>query len=218
MSKRSAERGTGMAKRERFENEDFSDEIFTGIELKRREYVDCNFGDADFSGLSEIGDCIFNGCDFSSVSLNGLEIAHCSFLNCNFRFANLFAVVFRECKMTGSLFFEADCSVMTIAGGDWSYTQLQHVEFDRKEMEDISFRGADLTGAVFSRSTVRGCDFSEAVVREMRITDCDLRGSDTSYMDITAVHFKNTKLDLTQCIQMAEAMGGKYAGEIGERA
>jgi hypothetical protein len=199
-----------MAKRERFENMDFSDEPMEEISLKRREYIDCDFRDVDFSEMDKIEDCIFENCNFSSASLNGLDIVNSSFLNCNFRFTNLFATTFQMCKTTGSLFFEADCSVMTIIGGDWSYTQLQHVEFDKKTIEDVSFRGADLTGAAFTRCVIKACDFSEAITREVRIIDSDLRESRTEYMDILSLKLKNTKLDLAQCIQIAEATGGKY--------
>ncbi len=45
------------------------------------------------------------------------------------------SAVFDHCKMTGSKFAETESELMTINGGDWFYTELRGIRFERKQLK-----------------------------------------------------------------------------------
>ena len=139
-----------MFEKRSYERGNFSEWEILLPELSGRRFVECSFAAADFSELGRCVRCTFDRCDFTMARWNGVEIKDSAFLGCNFKFANFFATVFDHCKMTGSSFAEAESELMTIDGGDWSYTELWEIRFDRKQLRGIDFTGADLTGARFS--------------------------------------------------------------------
>lgn len=193
-----------------YEDEDFSNCIVDLHDINKKKFIACNFSNADLSDVSVIYGCTFDKCNFLSTELNGVDIRSSVFSNCKFKYVNLFTTKFDECKMTGSSFIECDFSLLSIIGGDWSYTELRYLDFDKKDLNGVNFTGADLTGTNMTRCKIKECNFQEIVADKMSFRDSDIRTSTIDHMDILSVNLKNTKVDIPQCIAIAEAIGAKY--------
>ena len=131
-------------------------------------------------------------------------------MNCGFRFASFFASNFVECKMTGSDFGDASIDCMNIKGGDWSYTCLKELDFSKMELSGISFEGADLSRCKLEKCLIDGCRFYGANLQGVSFRGSDLRGSDLTGIEVLEADFKNTKVDLEQCVVIASALGAEY--------
>jgi uncharacterized protein YjbI with pentapeptide repeats len=92
-----------------------------------------------------------------------------------------------------------------ILGGDFSYTQLRYQEFINQYFEGIRFFGADLTGSKFIKCTLKRRDFSEAMMHESSFFDSDIKQSNINNINCSAIDLRNTKVDLSQCIAIAES-------------
>lgn len=201
-----------MFEKRSYERENFSEWEILLPELSGRRFVECSFAAADFSELGRCVRCTFDRCDFTMARWNGVEIKDSAFLGCNFKFANFFATVFDHCKMTGSSFAEAESELMTIDGGDWSYTELREIRFDRKQLRGIDFTGADLTGARFFKCRVENCTFREAVTDRLSFCQSDIRDSTFEEVDLLSLDLSGAVVDLGQCVALAEAAGAIYRG------
>lgn len=199
-----------MFELDEYMEEDFSDTEPAGPEISKVKFQSCNFSAADFGDVDLIYGCVFRECNFSGTSFGGVKFRNCSFLNCRFPYANLFATIFDNCKMTGSALSETDCSLIDILGGDWSYTELRYVEFDRKTFTGVSFRGADLYGTSFRRCTLTDCNFEESLLHEASFQGSDIRTCELRNTDLAGTGFLNAKVDLEQCIAIAESRGAVY--------
>lgn len=199
-----------MFEKDEYINEDFSNYQAEEPELSKLKFQSCNFTSADFGDVDIIFGCVFRECNFSGAAFGGVKLRNCSFLNCRFPYANLFATIFENCKMTGSALSETDCALIDIIGGDWSYTELRYVEFDRKTFSDVNFRGADLYGTAFRKSTLIRCNFEEALMHEVSFQGADIRSCELRNTDLYHTDFKDTKVDLQQCVAIAESRGARY--------
>lgn len=194
-----------------YTGENFSKELITMVELSRIKFNHCIFQWTDFTDVEVFFACTFESCDFTNARLNGVNIKNCGFLSCQFKNASFFATTFDDCKMTGSDFADADCAMLRVVGGDWSYTSLRKQSFQKQNLSDMRFYGADLTGCHFNQCKMNGCEFDEAIVHETSFYKSDLRHSTIDRIDITQVSFKAAKLDLEQCVRIAEFVTeGKY--------
>lgn len=193
-----------------YEGEDFSHQDVEMEELSKVRFVSCDLSGVDFSSLSSLRGCVFDRCDLSSAGFNGVAVADCAFLSCSFSFADFFAATFTDCKMTGSSFRHVDCTKLNISGGDWSYTDLRLAEFQKQRLEGIDFRGADLTGSRWISCRIADCNFTECMAHGMSVRDSDLRGSILQHGDLLTMELTSAKVDMLQCVALAEAMGAKY--------
>lgn len=107
--------------------------------------------------------------------------------------------------MTGSDFVNADCDLLEIVGGNWSYTILRNLDFRKKVLEGVNFFGADLTGSSFYQCVLRDCDFREAAVHRVSFRSADLRGSNMEGLDFFNMDLQGAKVDLAQCVAIAQA-------------
>ena len=199
-----------MLKEKQYQNEDFSGHAFFVAEITRKEFVDCNFTGADFSDIEMMYGCRFVNCNLAGAKMNGVHFRSCAFLNCRFRDNRFFAAVMEDCKMTGSAFFNIDFSDLTIEGGDWSLCGLRFAEFRKKKLKGVRFAWADLAESKFIGCRVEDCDFAQAVMHNVSFYQSDIRGSDFSATDLTALDLRGAKVDLEQCLRIAEAAGAKY--------
>lgn len=204
---------------EKTENREFTEQDFSDFEISKLEdetgiiekyrFCRCNFAGADFSGAI-LSKCRFEQCNFSGANFNGTEILFSAFLNCRFRFVSFFASNLQECKMTGSDFGDADINCINIKGGDWSYTSLKDLDFNRMELERINFEGADFTNASLENCIISHCNFYQSNLLHASFKGSDLRGSDLSGIEVLDVDLHNTKVDLEQCVAIAAGLGAKY--------
>lgn len=187
-----------------YNNECFSEAIIDTLYIERKSFNNCDFSSSDFTDVEIVHGCVFNECNFASSKLNGVKFSSCAFLGCRFKYATFFATVFDECKMTGSAFEGSDCELMQINGGDWSFCQLRYLSFCKQSFENIRFYEADLSGTKFRKCNIIGCEFNNTIAENLSFDCCDLRGSDINGMDLRTVDFKGSKVDLQQCVLIAE--------------
>ena len=204
-----------MFENDHYENQNFSNCVIKMDDLTKKKFVKCKFKSADFSDIITIFNCTFDSCDFESTQFNGVHIKNSAFLSCKFKNTNFFASKLEECKMTGSSFVDSD-SLSEIVGGDWSYTELRYLRFSKQVFDEIKFSGADLTGCRFEKCTFKNCDFNEAIMHETHFFGSDIRTSSFTNVDFLGVNLKSARVDLQQCILIAEAlMEVKYTAERG---
>lgn len=116
--------------------------------------------------------------------------------------------------MTGSDFTDSGCSAAQIFGGDWSYTVLRKQSFQKQNLSGIRFLGADLSHCCFNTCNLTSCQFDEAVAHETSFYKSDLRGASLQAFPMQEAGFRQAKLDLAQCVMMAEILTeGRYTPE-----
>ena len=180
--------------------------MFDQTEYKGVDFSEAEILEEQLSHLT-FRDC---RCDFSSASLNGITARRCAFLNCSFRFADCFAASFEDCKMTGSVFDTTNCTAMQLLSGDWSYTYLAEMDFNKRKLTQVNFTGADLSRCKFEKAVLRDCNFSEANLNGVSFQGADLRGSVFAQVDFLSLNLKNAKIDLNQAVAIAESIGAVY--------
>jgi uncharacterized protein YjbI with pentapeptide repeats len=189
----------------------FSKELIEASELSRVKFDKCNFRFTDFSEIDVMYGCAFESCDFTNARLNGVTIKDCAFLSCKFNNASFFATTLEDCKMTGSDFLNAECGLAQIIGGDWSYTVLRKQSFHKVDLCNVRFFGADLTESHINECKMSGCEFNQADAHETTFYKSDMRHSSLESFNILEASFRQTKLDLEQCVLIAEYVTeGRY--------
>ena len=195
----------------RYCDEDFIQAQIENEELSNVEFHSCVFRWTDFSDVSVLYHCRFEHCDFTSAQLNGVSLRSCSFLDCCFKNTTFFAATLEDCRLTGSDLRDADCSLIGIDGGDFSYVNLYHQSFQKLDFSRVNFFGANLTECRFNQCCLRDCTLNEARVKDTSFYRCDLRGAVFLTLDLVEVSLRDALLDATQCIQVAEFFSGcKY--------
>jgi len=197
-----------------YENVDFSREEIEMEDITQIKFTKCTFRWTDFTEVSVIYGCSFDTCDFSNARLNGVNMKNTAFLSCRFAGASFFAVKLENCKMMGSDLMNTDCALLQIEGGDWSYTNLRNLSFQKQDLCGIRFLGADLTGCRFNQCKMNDCEFDEASVHDTSFYKSDIRNSSIASLNLFEINFKQALLDLEQCIAIAEYLTeGKYSPE-----
>lgn len=120
---------------------------------------------ADLTSLdiasSVICDSRLPGSDWSSASVAEIVVADTDLGGAAFTDASLRRAVFSACKLAGAHFFGAN-----LVRVRFERCQMRRCEFNRCSFEDVIFRDCDLTGSLFTHSSVAPN------------TRLDLRGSD----------------------------------------
>lgn len=200
-----------------YADQDFSKEIIQMEEISHKKFTKCVFRWTDFADVEVFYGSTFEFCDFTYARLNGINIANCAFLNCTFKATSFFATKLDECRMTGSSFIEAECESIQICGGDWSYTDMRKLSFHKQDLSNVRFFGADLTECHFNQCKMNGCEFDEAVIHNTSFYKSDLRHSSIERIDLLEASFREVKLDIEQCVAIAEFVtGGKYTPDSPE--
>lgn len=103
------------------ETQEYLDQNFDGLDLENetlREYkfVNCSFRNINMQEATT-QKCQFINCDFSNSHLNASIHESSVFANCRFSGASLFIASLISCKMTGSIFEEANLDGIRIETG-----------------------------------------------------------------------------------------------------
>ena len=100
----------------------------------------------------------------------------------------------------------ADSELLEIAGGEWTMCSMRYMSFYKQIFENTDFSESDMTGTIFKKCTVKNCVFNEIVSDNMAFLDCDIRSSDINGADLTVMSFEGSKIDLQQCVLIAEQL------------
>ncbi|WP_052807240.1 pentapeptide repeat-containing protein [Risungbinella massiliensis] len=190
----------------------YQDHIFSAGELpttiENTTFIHCEFCSLDLSEIQTIR-CHFEQCNFRGAGLGSSVHKYSSFLNCDFDESNLFLAQFQETKMTGSSFLGANLAGMTIKGGDWSYTNFRNQKLSKMDLRGSIWREADLYSVDLSGSKLQKADLRRAILQHASLEKSNILGALTEGWDWSSIKLKETKMDLNQAIQFAEAFGAK---------
>ena len=197
-----------------YADQSFDQEVVEGADLSKIKFIRCSFRWTDFTNIDTLFQCVFDSCDFTNARLNGVSAKSCAFLSCRFKNTGIFATTFEDCKMTGSDFTDSECGIATIIGGDWSYTNLRKQSFQKMDLSNTRFFGAELSKCSFNQCNLQYCDFREAIAHETSFYKSDLRHASLESFSILDASFRQAKLDLQQCVLIAETLTeGQYLPE-----
>lgn len=151
-----------------FEEKEYKDKFFSGVDLFETVYescvfINCNFAKQSFQETGFI-DCEFHECDFSMTKIFNLSIRDniflgCKFLGFHFEDCNQFAfsAKFENCQLNLCSFFGMD-----MANIEFTDCNLKEADFSSADLKGITFSNCDLQGAVFENSNLEKSDFSTA--------------------------------------------------------
>ena len=160
--------------------------------------------------------CTFEKCVFIGCSFKNLTLVNCSFNVCVFKWADFFRTLFRDCRLMGCEVLGARCTGMSVQGGDWSYANLANLKFSRQTLHGVRLRETALSGCSFSECDLTDCDLTRATVHGASFRACDLRGSVLDGVAVTEASWAGSKIDLAQCIVIAqEATGAVFEEPLG---
>ena len=165
------------------------------------EFSGLDLCETDLQGV-EFSGCTFRDARFNCSQQTDVAYLYCTFVNCSF-----FDATFTRCKMVGSHFERCTFDIMTVDGGDWSFTGLARADLGSATLTGVRMREADLTGARCQNGTLRDADLSGATLTGADFTGCDLRGSDLSAFEPAAVELRNAVITVPQAITLAMALG-----------
>jgi len=149
----------------------------------------------------------FQECSFRDVRFNCSVQDNVAFVNCTFTNCSFFEAAFTQCKLVGSVFDGCTFDIMTVDGGDWSFTGLRGAALGTATFTGVRMREADLTGARCQGATFRDVDLSGAALHSADLTRSDLRGSDLSALDPTVTEVRHAVITADQAVVVAMALG-----------
>lgn len=164
-------------------------------------FIDMDCTEATISGTT------FSECFFRGVKFNCARISHSAFVNCTFAQCTFFETHFTDCKLMGSVFERCTYDLMHVGGGNWSHVNVAGASLGRAVIRDVRFHEADLTSAKFNDGILCNTDLSAAWLEGADFTDCDLRGSDLSALELGRVKLKGAIITVEQAITLASLLG-----------
>jgi fluoroquinolone resistance protein len=120
---------------------------------------------------------------------------------------SFFDATFTRCKLVGSVFERCTFDIMTVEGGDWSFTGLRGAALGTATFSGLRMRETDLTGAKCQGATFRDVDLSGAALQHADFTRSDLRGSDLSAVDPATTQLRHAVITADQAVAVALALG-----------
>ncbi|MEI9917661.1 MAG: pentapeptide repeat-containing protein [Bacteroidota bacterium] len=151
---------------------DFYQQTFdklTTLDFERAEYeqcifVNCDLSNADFTDLKFV-ECEFDGCGLNLVNLAGATLNDVKFRNCKmlgWRFdqANQFALSFSfdNCIVNDSSFFKCKLKKSVFVA-----TQFHHCDFVQTDLTETNFHNCDLKDAMFENTNLQKADLRTAI-------------------------------------------------------
>jgi fluoroquinolone resistance protein len=150
---------------------------------------------------------VFEDVDFSGARLNASVHTGTAFLRCTFRRSNLFDAAFVGCKLSGSVFEQAELRPLRVEGGDWSYVRLRGADLRGVSFHGLRLAEADLTDADLTDCDLRAADLSYATLRGATLSGTDLRGAVVHGVDLARLDLRGARLDVAQAVQVAAGLG-----------
>lgn len=127
-----------------FKNCDFTQRNPSGI-----SFLECEFIDCDLSGV-ELVETGFKEVNFKSCKLMGLRFDQCSQF--------LLAMNFEQCKLDFSSFYQVN-----LKGAKVINCSCLECDFVEANLNEGSFEGSDLNGAIFDQTHLEKTNFSKAI-------------------------------------------------------
>ena len=184
----------------------FVDEDWYGRELIGETFVDCVFRDVDLTEAVTRG-CTFERCEFGSCRFNASAHHTTAFVGSTFRRTSFFDATLDGCKLTGSVFVECTTRPLAVNGGQWRGVTLRGARLTGLDLSGLMLQEADLSEADLSDSDLSGADLTGASLRRTTLHRTDLRRSRLDGVDLATALLRDTRLDLSGAVHLAECLG-----------
>jgi uncharacterized protein YjbI with pentapeptide repeats len=157
---------------------EYSGEVFTGLDLKKKALTSKHFTD-----------CLFKSCDLTAAVIRLCVFKDCRFESCNLSLAALHGsvfsgVTFKDSKLVGVNWTEAA----------WPRIQLASpVQFEGCLLNDSVFLGLKLGGTRITRCLAKGADFRDADLSKADLTHTDFSGALFGQTDLTGANLDQAR-------------------------
>lgn len=131
----------------------FENKNFTNQKLPAKEYDNCTFMNCDFS-KTDMSVVTFLECKFDTCNFNETMLKETSFQD----------IVFMDCKLLGANF--SICNNFLFA-----------VEFNRCNLDYVSFYSFNIKKTLFRNCSMKEIDFTETILTGSQLDNCDLTGA-----------------------------------------
>jgi len=175
-------------------------------DLTGQQHTAVAFIDVDFSETSNQG-AVFTDCTFRGSRFNCSTHTDAAFVNCTFERCSLFEAAFTNCKLIGTMFDRCTFDLLSVEGGDWSFTGLPGADLRKASFRSVRMREVDLTGARCAGATLRDLDLSGAWLHSADLSRADLRGSDLSSVDPLTTELKRAVITWEQAVVLITTLG-----------
>ena len=143
---------------------------------------------------------VLTGADLSGLVLEEVHFRSCRLLECDCSRWELTDVVFQDCDLSGSRFFDGiwsrvlclDCRALE-AG--LSQCGLQHVQFFNCKLSDANCAGQRIQYARWKDCALSRADFSSSRWRRVTLEGCDLTGARLFQTPLAGVDLTTCRLD-----------------------
>lgn len=170
----------------------YKDHIFTGDEVRGREFIDSEFIRCRFIStnlrFTSFTNCIFQTSDLSSIIFDLTSFVKCSFPESKLSNLDFSEVQLKECNFTSVIM--KNCILQQIKTGSNS-------EKKKFDLSHALFRNADLTGTIFFLCSLKAANFHKANLETAVFENCDLREANLIQAHIAGTTFVNSKIEKT---------------------
>lgn len=182
------------------ENPEFTEEVLTGVNASKVEFVSvrferCRFVDCDFTGAGFYQSC-FDKCDFSNCRFTGSYWKNCEVSGCKGNGSMFDHAVLKHVKL-----LECQMPLANFGGSLWEASRaelcsFQEAFFSEVKLKKSQFIKSDFTKVDFFRTILRGIDFSDSVIESIMVSD--------SYKELAGM-----KINMFQATEIAKLLGVK---------
>lgn len=169
-----------------FDTQEAEDVAFEQLDVRQ-----ASFQEADLP-LLQSADCRFDSTDFANCSLDKAYLRRVEFTGCR-----LVGLKLTDADLEDVLFSRCNTRLARC----WTSTA-KAVRFEHCALQEASFDGSNLSGAVFYK-----CDLSGADFRNAKLKGADLRGSTLSGIQINSKDLAGAIIDPAQAIELIQLFG-----------
>ncbi|MCA9237715.1 MAG: pentapeptide repeat-containing protein [Planctomycetales bacterium] len=171
----------GVSTAARTADVEFHETVFEKVVMPRSQWPGLVLCDA------RVALCDLSNADLRDARLQRVEIVSSRLTGTSFCYAKLSNVLFRQCKLTLSVFQNADFKTCVLQDCD---------------LVDADLCGTDLRGVRFENCDLRGSRLFGA-----KLTDADLRGSNLEGLGVDAADIRGAIVEAAQLLQLAPLFG-----------
>ncbi|MBC7485240.1 MAG: pentapeptide repeat-containing protein [Cytophagaceae bacterium] len=169
------------------ENKTFEKIVYSGKEIRNREFEQCIFKDCDLSDSTfahnRFTDCTFIGCNLSMMKLSGTSLRDVTFKHCK-----LLGINFSECE---DFLFHVGFENCILDYASFTRKKMTKTKFIHTSLKQVAFANANLANAVFD-----DCDLADAVFNATDLKEADFRTANNYIIDPELNNIKKAKFSL----------------------
>lgn len=198
-----------------FEDCSFASAEFSMLKAHNCQFLNCRFAHAHFNDAL-FDHCSFydskkdKGSDFAHAQLKFAKFLECDLSQANFKYANLFGISIKGCKVLAGDFEHANFANKVSAKVSFAQAEitdsilrfarfvkvyLAHCEFTGNDFTEVDFSNANLSEANLTHCILNGATF-----RQASLEGAEIQGSDINSLELAGCNLKNLKISTDQCI------------------